>query len=347
MSASVTSLLVHIGPLRQESKAILERGTLPALVITPSVKKAFNLPKDVPAGPKRAIKYLSNTFIAPKAGQAMRHTFNLPDFASLAPATGLKTLYPGVKEQQCKTVETQTLAQLMVAQGQKNASLTQLVIEQPENALELLVALNEEGLLDNLEALYVRTSPLSLYEGMATQEELIDWLAKQGFEHRLSASDHYADDPDFVLLNMTRNPLFRELTDAKVETASLKARLAEYESLLKENAGQLNEAATALRKTDTQLQQCTEQRDTQKQKLDQAQKELAKSQKELEKVQQELSAKKRGQSQEQQKITLLEAQLAQLTQQNDALESQNQLIKQDIVKAETQLQLMKEFVLHE
>lgn len=345
MKTPATPWLVHIGPLRQESQAILERATLQALVITPPDEKK-RLKKDSTSS-NWSISHISDTIITPQAGEYTRYIFNLPGFASLASATGLITLYPGVEEQRHQVVDTQTLGQAMEAQGQESACITQLIIEQPENALELLVALNEEGLLDNLEALYVRTSPLSLYEGMATQEELIDWLAKQGFEHRLSASDHYADDPDFVLLNMTRNPLFRELTDAKVETASLKARLAEYETLLKENAEQLNEAATALRKTDTQLQQCTEQRDTQKQKLDQAQKELAKSQKELEKVQQELSAKKRGQSQEQQKITLLEAQLAQLTQQNDALESQNQLIKQDIVKAETQLQLMKEFVLHE
>ncbi|NVE92089.1 hypothetical protein [Vreelandella titanicae] len=262
MNAPASMQLIHIGPLRQESEALLKHIALPSLVITPRPESPTL------KGIQSDLKYVS-AVVAPQAEEATRYSYNVPGFDSLAPASGLKSLYPGVAETQRKPVETQPLNELISEHCPSGTFMTHLVLEQPEQALSLLQAWQEEGILDDLEGLFVRTSPISLYEGMPTQAELIAWCQQYGFDTGAEKIDpDSSEDPEFILLEFKRNALHlplkvaQEEADAlKQECDSLKKKLSEYEKLLKENANQLTEAAAALRETDTQLKERTKQHD--------------------------------------------------------------------------------------
>ncbi|SJN11468.1 Latent nuclear antigen [Halomonas citrativorans] len=260
MNAPATPQLIHIGPLRQESEALIKHIALPSLVITPMLE--CPMLKDM----QHDLKHVS-AVIALEAGEATCYRYNVPGFDSLSPASGLKSLYPGIAETQRKPVETQLLNELISEHCPLGALMTHLVLEQPEQALHLLKAWQAEGMLDNLEGLFVRTSPVSLYEGMPTQAELIIWCQQYGFDASPEKIDPVSsEDPEFILLGFKRNALHVPLKAAqekadtlKQECDILKNKLAEYEKLLKENANQLSEAAAALRETDAQLKERTKQ----------------------------------------------------------------------------------------
>tara|TARA_R110000850_G_scaffold63426_2_gene143396 strand:- start:12518 stop:14257 length:1740 start_codon:yes stop_codon:yes gene_type:complete len=285
MNAPASMQLIHIGPLRQESEALLKHIDLPSLVITPMPERTTL------KGMQEVLKHVSAA-VAPQAGEATRYSYNVPGFDSLSPASGLKSLYPGVAETQRKPVETQPLNELISEHCPSGTLMTHLVLEQPEQALSLLQAWQEEGMLDNLEELFVRTSPVSLYEGMPTQAELTAWCQQHGFDTSSENIDPASsEDPEFILFEFKRNALHVPLKAAqekvdtlKQECDSLQNKLAEYEKLLKENANQLTEAAAALRETDTQLKQSTQQ-------LDEKSSQAEKVSKECDSLKQQLSEK--------------------------------------------------------
>ncbi|WP_434986167.1 hypothetical protein [Vreelandella zhaodongensis] len=246
------NLLVHIGPLREESETLLKQANLPTLLAPLS---------PTPARQQALAQVLSNMHVAeqpvtPPGGEAVCYTYALKDFNGLAPATELTSLYPGLGKARQQPIDTQTLPHALEQAGLNHATLTHLIIEQPEMALSLLQAFHHSGLLEQLTHLWVRTSPLRLYEGMATNDELTQWCEQQGFN---VAAEH-ADDPDFFLLGFARNPLHNQLKHTQ-------AQLAEHQ---------------------TQLSQLTEERDTLKKQLNQALKASQQHQKQHQESEQKL-----------------------------------------------------------
>ncbi|MGP8291736.1 hypothetical protein ACT3OH_15840, partial [Vreelandella zhanjiangensis] len=239
--------LIHVGVQRSESKAVIEFEGLPTLILNPSNEgqEERNSLRQAPDAlqPKYWHYEHISTIIAPRAGETTRYHYNLPGFESLAPATGLKMLYPGLSETHSQPIETQTLISALSDYGE--LTITHLVLEQPEQALELLTVWQSEGLLEQLKMLYVRASSESLYDGMPTQAELIAWCDQHGFE----IAGANAEDPEFPLLSFKRNALHIPLKAAREEAEALNAKIIEYEILLKENTQQLSRAVNALRAT--------------------------------------------------------------------------------------------------
>ena len=250
--SQAADLLVHIGPLREESETLIKQANLAVLLASLSSVSAHYkaLSQALPA------LHIADQPITPPGGEAVCYAYTLKDFNSLAPASELTTLYPGLGKARHQSVDTQTLPQALEQAGLSQATFSHLIIEQPEISLSLLQAFNHSGLLDQLTHLWVRTSPLRLYEGMATDAELTQWCEQQGFE--VVAQD--AMDPDFFLLGFTRSPLYHKLKEAH-------AQLAER---------------------DTQLSQLTEERDALKKQLNQALKANQQQQKEHQETEQAL-----------------------------------------------------------
>ncbi|MGV2929469.1 hypothetical protein ACE3G8_00090 [Vreelandella venusta] len=250
--SQAADLLVHIGPLREESETLIKQANLAVLLASLSPVSAHHkaLSQALPA------LHIADQPITPPGGEAVCYAYTLKDFNSLAPASELTTLYPGLGKARHQSVDTQTLPQALEQAGLSQATFSHLIIEQPEISLSLLQAFNHSGLLDQLTHLWVRTSPLRLYEGMATDAELTQWCEQQGFE--VVAQD--AADPDFFLLGFTRSPLYHKLKETH-------AQLAER---------------------DTQLSQLTEERDALKKQLNQALKANQQQQKEHQETEQAL-----------------------------------------------------------
>ncbi|MDQ7727283.1 hypothetical protein [Halomonas sp. SpR8] len=258
MSQPSSGFLVHIGPLRQESQAVLKHAELPALAVTP-----YSSAPDVASLPE--VSHIS-AILTPKAGKASYYVYNLKVFNSIAPATELKTLYPGLNETQKQTVETQTLAQVLNTHAPLGTDITQLVLEQPEQALSLLAAWQTEGLLESLETLWVRTSPISLYEEMPTQAELAAWCEQQGFQP--SENQHglpEAEDPELVLASFKRSPLYPRL---KAERETIAQQLAEQQDVNKREAEKNKQAQQQVKALQRKVDELTQQRDELKQEQD-------------------------------------------------------------------------------
>lgn len=300
--SQAADLLVHIGPLREESETLIKQANLAVLMASLSPVSADHkaLSQVLPA------LHIADQPITPPGGEAVCYAYTLKDFNSLAPASELTTLYPGLGKARHQSVDTQTLPQALEQAGLSQATFSHLIIEQPEISLSLLQAFNHSGLLDQLTHLWVRTSPLRLYEGMATDAELAQWCEQQGFE--VAAQD--AGDPDFFLLSFTRNPLYRKLKDTHAQLAKRDTQLsqltAECEKLEKELADsernskqsaqkakqqlseKLAEKDAQLAERDTQLSQLTEERDALKKQLNQALKANQQQQKEHQETEQAL-----------------------------------------------------------
>ncbi|MBE0464410.1 hypothetical protein [Halomonas colorata] len=230
-------LLVHIGPLREESETLIKdvkRTTLLAL-LSPMPARQQSVSQSVPA------LHAADQSITPAGGEAICYTYNLKDFNSLAPANELTSLYPGLNEACQQPIDTQTLPQALEQAGLSQAVLTHLVIEQPEIALSLLQSFEQNALLEKLTHLWIRTSPLVLYDGMTTNDELSQWCEQHGFEVMAG----HVDDPDFFLLGFTRSPLYSRLKDTQTQLATLNTQFnqltAERDALKK----QLNQATKA------------------------------------------------------------------------------------------------------
>ena len=153
------ALLVHIGPLREESETLLEQVNQTTLLAPLT---------SLPAARKKAIQealpalHLAKMPVTPSGGEAVCYVYALQDFNSLAPASELNQLYPGLGQARQKALETQTLPQALEQADLGEARLTHLVIEQPEMALGLLQVFNHAGLWEPLTHLWVRTSPLRI-----------------------------------------------------------------------------------------------------------------------------------------------------------------------------------------
>jgi len=219
MSKKATQLFVHIGPIREESQHIMQTAALPTFIATlekkPSRLEALHnsLPE----------LYVAECPISTEGGEAMLYEYNIAELSSIAPATGLKMLYPGLAEKQHRPAETHTLEAALKAHQLSDTPVTQLMIEQPEIAQPLLNALEAQGQLHALKKLWLRTSPESLYAEMPTQAELLAACEQLGFE----VVNTQADDPDFPLVEFKRNPLYHAHKQLQHKTAKLEQQQKE------------------------------------------------------------------------------------------------------------------------
>ncbi len=216
MPEANTPILVHIGSIRDESLHIMQTAALPTFIATleNASGKVEALKNNVPK------LFVAEHPITPQGDDAVLYEYSLSEFNSLTPISGLKKLYPGLVEKQHRTVETRTLEAALKAHKLNGAPIAQLIIEQPESAQALLQALEAKGLLHSLTKLWVRTSPESLYTGMPKQSELIATCEQLGFE----IVNTQADDPDFVLVKLKRNPLYSEYKKLQEKVAQLGQR---------------------------------------------------------------------------------------------------------------------------
>ncbi|WP_433923977.1 hypothetical protein ACN06F_11945 [Vreelandella sp. 21] len=341
-------LLVHIGPLREESEALLKHVNHVTLwaPLYPMPERQQTLVKALPG------LYLAEQPVTPPGGEAVCYAYSLQEFTSLAPAGELTSLYPGLGKARQQSVDTQTLPQALKQAGLGQATLTHLIIEQPEIALSLLQAFNHSGLLDQLTHLWVRTSPLRLYEGMATSIELSQWCEQQGFEEVTQD----AEDPDFFLLGFARNPLYNKLKDTEAKLAEHEAQLSQLSAArdtlekelaettqnskqraekaqqqLDDSATQLKEKDAQLSERDNQLKQLKEEHDALKKMLSETKQSSKQS---AEKTQQQLEEKGAELNERDAKLEQLNAELVALKKK--LLEAEQNL-NQSTEKAQHQL----------
>ncbi|WP_141441392.1 hypothetical protein [Vreelandella titanicae] len=351
MPEANTPILVHIGSIREESLRILQTAALPAFIATLENEsgKIETLKNNVPR------LFVAKHPITSQGDDAVLHEYSLSEFNSLAPVSGLKKLYPGLVEKQHRTVETHTLEAALKAHKLNAAPIAQLIIEQLESAQALLETLEAQGQLHSLTKLWVRTSPESLYAGMPTQSELITICEQLGFE----IVDTQADDPDFVLVELKRNPLYSEYKKLQEKAA----KLAQRE---KEQTASNEKAQAEIAQLKQAHEKLTQQHTEQNKALERAQHDAAECQKQNEQLKkardENAAAKEKAQAeatqlkQEREKLTkqqeTLRDQLREQRQSNQTLEAEMQATQErqnklaiELERAEAQLDLIKDLLL--
>ena len=361
MPEANTPILVHIGSIREESLRILQTAELPSFIATPenASGKIEALKNNVPQ------LFVAKHAITTQGGDAV-----------LYPVSGLKKLYPGLVEKQHRTVETHTLEAALKAHELDAAPIAQLIIEQPESAQALLQTLEAQGQLHSLTKLWIRTSPESLYAGMPTQSELITTCEQLGFE----IVDTQADDPDFVLVELKRNPLYSEYKKLQEKAAKLaqrekeqaaanekaQAEIAQLKQARDEHAAANEKAKAEISQLTQAHQKLTQQYAEQNKALERTQHDADERQKQNEQLKkhrdEHAAAKEKAQTettqlkQEREKLTkqheTLREQLRTQQQRNQTLEDEMQATQArqnklaiELERAEAQLDLIKDLLL--
>lgn len=194
--------------------------------------------------------------ISAMPGNTDLYRFNFPDLNSLRPAQGLETVFPGLEILAREPVTVRGPAEIVsgidLAEGQAHV----LVIEAPGEAMSLLQALEEAGLLKAFSGLCIQAGAERHYQDETPASEIVGWLREAGFP---SAREEGTTDPDFPYIIVVRDPqaeviaaLQAELEEARAEIDAEKKRAVQA----RREKGYAQSSITRLeKKADTALEQ--------------------------------------------------------------------------------------------
>ena len=161
--------------------------------------------------------------VTPELSNNQLNEYNVPGVNSLRAATGLKTIFPGLQVINTHTVKTlspeQLLEKYMALSGQE-ATLIITAAGEEQAILQALIASDQLKAFNQIE---VTTGVEPLFESSVSKHELLSSLQNYGYE----LTDEIQSDPDWVKLQLQRNPL-------KDQIAQLQAELIEKEKALEE-----------------------------------------------------------------------------------------------------------------
>ncbi len=183
------------------------------------------------------------------------YQYNLPEANSLHPAEGLKTLFPGLKLQTKREVETQHPVELVRQFRPQPERGDQLSINSPGEEQNILSALAEAGLLKTFSQLTVLAHEEPLYQNAKSAQEIVELLTEHGFEH----DGTNTEDPDWPSLAFKRNPLQNTVEELRSQLQNAQAKLQAEAERSKTLDQQLQEAEQELTETRNRAQQ-TEQK---------------------------------------------------------------------------------------
>lgn len=306
---------LHLGPLRSESLALLQAQEPESLLlITPDepTHQTMALINTLPHSEARM------GLISTESASVTWHRYNLPEFNSQSPATGLKELYPGLQLQLTESRDTESLQSLVDELKAGDGLPKRLILEQPEQGLSVLQALHEVGALVQLEQLDIRSASQPLYEAMAAQAQLIEWCEQQA---GLELQGQQADDPELPLLHFKRNPLFPQLHEAWHKLQELTEQL----KVEKRKTSRLTNEHDALAAENGALKQ---QQDEQAKAIEAAQSECAKLKKERDSLSQERDTLKQQHNEQAKATEAAQSECVKLKKERNSLSQERDSLKQ-------------------
>lgn len=317
---------------------------------------------------------IQQKLISVEGGNVQFTEYNLTEYSSIAPPTGLKTLFPGLKETARKnsaSIAVTDFIKELPLEGEDNA----LVIDIPDNSLALLIALQDSGQFKLFKNLYVHTALDALYEGSANSLEITSFLEQHGYLLQQKTND----DPDLPWLVFVINPLYIELEKIKKELSiQEQAKHALLKELMetKQNLATQHEAKKAISKELENFKQghlINAQPDVRSAKeLAEIQIELAKQQhvtellnsendknkqeiirlknveqdqiEQLNKLQNDLDKVEKHAINRAEKIYQLEKSNRKLQEKNEQLEKRQAELNKELLKAEAQIDVIKDLL---
>ncbi|MBB5022837.1 hypothetical protein [Desulfurispira natronophila] len=269
---------------------------------------------------------------------AQLNLFNLPSATSLHQPEGILQLYPNLQIRKQTPVEVITLAELLATTPAKPQKPSLLILQSAGEEIPALDDLFQGDYKDSFTQIKIRCGHTPLYQTSATVNTLKEHLTKHGYTLK---TEMYTD-PDQPLLTFERNELLLEKQQLKFANETLAAEKQQQAELIERYKQKLetyeNDLSEMQAKSDTlqaknqQLKSANETLAAEKQQ----QAEL------IERYKQELETHKNDLSEMQAKSDTLQVENSALTKQQKALQERQNLLEGELLKAEAQIELIKE-----
>lgn len=249
--------------------------------------------------------------------------YNLAEYSAVNPATGLKTLFPGLRkvgaEQLTSVAITDTIDELSLS-GNNNA----LVIDIPDINLALLQAIQQSKQISLFKNIYIHTALEPLYKGSSTSADLIAFMESCGYD-LLQKNDQ---DPELPWLTFFANPLWATLQKTRDNLAAEQQAKTDLEKELAKS----NLALTTLQHTN----------DTLKKELEKANQDLTAQQQAKEAFRKELEKAKQVSADQLQSKETLNKELEKTKQDLTAQQQAKEAISKELDKTKQDLTAQQE-----
>lgn len=293
--------------------------------------------------------------VSDAAGHGELRLFNVKELSSLREPVGLRELYPGLRETERVSVEVVSLPGLVSELEIERDHVNWLVMDAPGEEATLAKVLCSGGFADVFDRATLHASPVARYDGTASYTELVAML--EGCAYEVQSQDDA--DPDRLVATLFRDAV-------RVENAALHERLEAAETLAAERAEEitrltgereeLSATVSGLREQLSSVQSDLERRTAEQRELESQNRQ---SEKRVVELQERLAAMSKENETHARTVEELREKVAALTKDQEnrdkALQTTNDLneesqrnqakLNQEIVRAEAQIDLIKDVLL--
>lgn len=291
------------------------------------------------------------TAVAATGGQALLWVLNNARESSVHRPTQLLKRYPNLGVTKSVSVPAMTVSQLVDRLSPEGSRENLLVLELQGAELAVLSSAPLET-LQKFSWIATRTSTEALYEGGARFAEVDALLRRSGFRPVA---------PEKLVTELSFHEVLYRRDAAEVELGRLRTELDRQRRLAAEQADELRRLTRALEEQgrlqmdrQTQIEQLNKERDeTAKQtgerqaRIDQLTKEREATAKQAGERQARIDQLTRERDEQTKLLTAAQQKVTQLEQQQSELEHRQRLLDEEMVKAEAQIELIKDVLLRE
>lgn len=331
--------LIHLGAgVCSELNAYLERQPKRLVLVEADPKLADALQMRINGKPHVQVHCMA---VSGRPGPATFHRYNLPDAGSLHIATGLFDLFPGLKAVEQIPVEAVSPTVLLKGLELRPAQSNKLVIDLPGEEMSVLRALQDDRLLSLFGHLLLHCGRAPLYEGSESAAVILEWLREQGFD---LISEDSSRDPERPCWELRRNAAHLRIMDLEQQAIKLQEQLTRAKEEASVLASERQTLLDQANKSKAEQVKLAEERRVQIEQLTRAKDEAARHAEELQKNLLRISRTRDEQAQlageRQAQINKLEAILRDM-------EARQGVMVEEMVKAEGQIDLIKDVLLRE
>ena len=316
--------------------------------------------------------------VSDEPGRRALRLYNYPDLSSLRRPTGLAELLPGLQQTGQAIVNVIAAHTLPEQLGLRNDESNWLVIDTPGEEAAILSALEQHQQLHCFDRIFIRAGAESFYDSALSAEQLIRQLDHLGY-YIEGAGD--TSDRDWPRYHVRLNPKAIECRRLRRENAALtehQAQLEKRNQELTERLGSTQQQAEQQKKDLTakngelqakleefdkgrqEAQQRAEEFKTQrddlgarlekqieelKSKLEQAEKSREQVQQQLEQVTQSRDNLQKNLQKHNEETHKLRIRASRLEEENEDYQERHKLLEEELIKAEAQIDLIKQMFL--
>ena len=282
-----------------------------------------------------------NTAISGHDGDARLNVTNNPNETSLLIPTTLFNYYPNLRVASEQQIQTRSLNNLLIELDLLDENANLLVLELQGLEHEVLVA-TTPTLIQKFDCIAIRTSEEELYEGGAARIQLEEQLKEYGFD--LIEFDNKTQSPLFLERYYRRNSEKIEIQELKQQLEILQQtsitsskKLIDYKNqitkLKVEIKKLINEQDKLAQERQAQIEQLTQLKDEQDKLAQERQAQIDQLNQDRDEALEEVNISKN-------RIQDLERQLSESVHRQDLLDN-------EFIKAEAQIELIKDILIRE